>query len=180
MSVSLDGFVEDREPVARLGTHRRGLHTAFNGEAAAVSAFLYGRRMYGLMAGYWPTAESRAGATPAEIEFARIWVPKPKVVFSSTLAEVGWNSRLVRGDPVEEVRRLKAESGFDMGVGGPTLAAALVRAGLVDEFRLAVHPVILGAGRPFFPSLDDGIDLRLLETRRFGSGVVALRYETRR
>ena len=98
-------------------------------------------------------------------------------MFSRTLDRVEWNSRLVRDDAVAEVARLKAEPGFDMDVGGPTIASALMRAGLIDEYRLFVQPVILGAGRPFFPALEDRIGLRLLETRTFGSGVVYLRYE---
>ena len=102
----------------------------------------------------------------------------PKIVFSSTLDEVAWNSRLVRGDAIAEVARLKAEPGFDMDVGGPTLAGSLLRAGLVDEIQVVVHPVVLGAGLPFFPPLDTPIKTRLLETRTFGSGVVLLRYET--
>jgi dihydrofolate reductase len=111
------------------------------------------------------------------IEFAGIWKDKPKIVFSRTLRQVEWNSRLVRDDAAEEVARLKAQPGFDMDVGGPTTASTLMRLGLIDECRLFVHPVILGAGTPFFPALDDRISLKLLETRTFDSGVVYLRYE---
>jgi dihydrofolate reductase len=82
----------------------------------------------------------------------------------------------VRGDVVAEVERLKSEPGGDMEVGGPTLAAALIARGLVDEFGLVVHPVVLGAGTPFFPSLERRLALRLLDSRRFASGVVYLRY----
>jgi dihydrofolate reductase len=110
-------------------------------------------------------------------EFARIWAATPKIVFSRTLERVDWNSRLVGDDAVAEVTRLKADPGFDMGVGGPTLAASLIRARLVDEFRLYVNPVILGAGRPFLPAPTDSIRLKLLESRPFASGVVLLRYE---
>jgi dihydrofolate reductase len=110
------------------------------------------------------------------LEFAQIWRDKPKIVFSRTLSHVEWNSRLVRDDVVGEVARLRAQPGFDMGVGGPTLAASLMQAGLIDEYRLFVHPVILGAGNPYFPALEDRIGLRLLETRTFGSGVIYLRY----
>jgi dihydrofolate reductase len=91
---------------------------------------------------------------------------------------VEWNSRLVREDAVAEVARLKVEPGFDMDVGGPTIAATLLRAELIDEVRLCVHPLILGAGAPFFPPVEDRVWLQLLETRTFGSGVVYLRYET--
>jgi dihydrofolate reductase len=84
----------------------------------------------------------------------------------------------VRDDAAQEVARLKAQPGYDMIVGGPTTASTLMRLGLTDEYRLFVHPVILGAGTPFFPELDRRIDLKLLETRTFGSGVNYLRYET--
>ena len=153
------------------------LHAFFNDEARAMSTFLYGRRMYELMAAYWPTADTDPSATPAMLEFARIWKDTPKIVFSRTLERVEWNSRLVRDDAAAEVARLKAQPGFDMDVGGPTIASTLMRSGLIDEYRLFVQPVILGAGTPFFPSLDDRIGLTLVETRTFGSGVVYLRYE---
>lgn len=97
-------------------------------------------------------------------------------MFSTTLERVDWNSRLVRDGAAQEVARLKAGPGFDMDVGGPTLASTVLQAGLIDECRLFVQPVVLGAGTPFFPALDDRIGLKLLETRTFGSGVVYLRY----
>jgi dihydrofolate reductase len=134
--------------------------------------------MYELMVDYWPTAETDPSATPATLEFARIWKDKPKVVFSRSLARVDWNSRLVHDDAVAEVARLKAQPGFDMDVGGPTLASTLMRHGLIDEYHLYVHPVILGAGTPYFAALEDRIGLKLLDTRTFGSGVVYLRYGT--
>jgi dihydrofolate reductase len=121
------------------------------------------------MVDYWPTAEADPSATPAMLEFARTWRDKPKLVFSRTLPHVEWNSRLVRLDVVGEVARLRAEPGFHMSVGGPALASSVMRAGLIDEYRLCVHPVILGAGTPYFPALEDRIGLRLLETRTFGS-----------
>jgi dihydrofolate reductase len=112
------------------------------------------------------------------LEFARIWNGIPRIVFSRTLDGVDHDSRLVRDDPVEEVARLKAQPGVEMDVGGPTLASTLMRAGLIDEFRLFVHPIVLGAGTRFFPALEDRISLRFLETRTFESGVVYLSYET--
>jgi len=176
MSVSLDGFVET--PTRSLDWVRvdEELHAFFNDQAREMSASLYGRRMYELMAAYWPTAGSDPSATPAELEFASLWRDLPKIVFSRTLEAVDGNSRLVRGDVVEEVSRLKAQPGYDMDVGGPTIAAPLIRAGLVDEFRLFVQPVVLGGGTPFFPDMANRIDVELRETRTFGSGVVYLRY----
>jgi dihydrofolate reductase len=155
----------------------RGFIRTGNDEARDLSAFLYGRRMYQLMVEYWPTAESDRSATPVMREFARIWKDKPKVVFSTTLGRVDWNSRLVSDDAAGEVARLKVLPGFDMNVGGPTTASTFARLRLIDEYRLFVHPVILGAGTPFFPALDDRIGLRLVETGTFGSGVVYLRYQ---
>ena len=178
MSVSLDGFVETPSRSLDWVMVDEELHAFFNDEAREMSAFLYGRRMYQLMADYWPTAGADPSATPAMLEFARIWRDKPKIVFSRTLERVEWNGRLVRDDAVAEVERLKAQPGYDIDVGGPTVASTFVRLGLVDEYRLFVQPVVVGAGTPFFPSLADRITLRLLETRTFDNGVVYLRYAT--
>lgn len=176
MNVSLDGFVDTPDHSLDWANVDEELHRWFNDESRAAGAFVYGRRLYEVMAAYWPTAESDPAATPAMVEFARIWNPKPKVVFSSTLDEVQWNSRLARGDVGEEIERLRAEVEGEISVGGPTLAAELIRRGLVDDYRMAVHPVILGAGTPFFPPLARPLDLRLVEARRFDSGVMYLGY----
>jgi dihydrofolate reductase len=178
LSVSLDGFADSSSHSLDWVQIDEELHTFFNDQSREISASLYGRRMYELMFGYWPTAGADPAATPAEVDFAGIWKRIPRIVFSTTLNQVDPGSRLVRSDPVEEVARLKAQPGYDMDVAGPTLASALMRAGLVDEYRLFVHPIILGAGTPFFAALDARVPLRLLETRTFGSGVVYLRYET--
>jgi dihydrofolate reductase len=177
MSVSLDGFVETPSRSLDWVNVDGELHSFFNDQAREMSASLYGRRMYELMADAWPAVETDPSATPAMLEFAGIWKELPKIVFSRTLESVGPNSRLVRDDATEEVARLKAQPGFDMDVGGPTFAATLMRAGLIDEYRLFVHPLILGAGKSFFATLDHRVGLRLVATRTFGSGVVYLRYE---
>jgi len=124
-SRSLDWVLIDKE-----------LHWFFNAEAREMSAFLYGRRMYELMVDYWPSAETDPAATPAMVEFARIWKDKPKAVFSRTLGHVDRSSRLIRDDAAEEVARLKAQPGIDMDVGGPTTASTFMRLGLIDEYRL--------------------------------------------
>ena len=176
MSISLDGFVESTSRSLDWVQVDEELHTFFNDQSREISASLYGRRMYELMFGYWPTAGADPAATPAEVEFAGIWNRIPRIVFSTTLDQVDPASRLVRSGAAEEVARLKAQPG-DMDVGGPTLASTLMRAGLIDEYRLFVHPMILGAGTPFFAAMDTRIPLRLLETHTFSSGVVYLRYE---
>jgi dihydrofolate reductase len=178
MSVSLDGFIDTPRHSLDWAVVDDELHSLFNDQAREVSASLYGRRMYELMTAYWPTAQADPEATPAMLEYARIWKETPRIVFSTTLTEVDPGSRLVRDDPVEEVARLKAQPGFDMDVGGASLASTLIRAGLVDEYRLSIHPVILGAGTRFFPALEDRIGLKLVEKRSFDSGVIYLRYET--
>ena len=111
-----------------------------------MGTFLYGRRLYELMAGYWPTADRNPAAHPVEVEFAHIWKEKPKIVFSRTLDRVKWNARLVREVIADEIIRLKAEPGDELEVGGPTLAATFMRLGLIDEYRPIVHPVVLGCG----------------------------------
>ena len=178
MNVSLDGFVETTSHSLDWGLMDEELHTWFNEEERNVEAELYGRRMYETMAAYWPTAESDPDATPATLDFARIWNAKQKVVFSTTLQAVKWNSRLVRGDVTQQLAKLRAEFPGDLSVGGPTLASEFVRRNLIDEYHVVVHPVVLGAGTPFFPA-GSRVDLELFETRTFASGVVYLGYRRR-
>ncbi|MEU8762313.1 dihydrofolate reductase family protein [Streptomyces sp. NPDC048659] len=160
---------------------------------------LYGRKLWETMSAYWPTGDEQPGATPAEIEFARNWRETPKVVFSGggagtdassdaasdaasdhPIGEAAWNARLFTGDAVTEITRLKSEDGPPMSIGGATLAGAAIRAGLIDEYVIAVHPVLIGAGTPFFTALDRWVKLNLVETRTFPGGVVLTRYETTR
>jgi dihydrofolate reductase len=176
LNVSLDGFVEAPDGSLGWANVDEELHRWFNDGARAAGVFVYGRRMYELMSAYWPHGEIDPEATPAMVEFARIWRATPKVVVSSTLADVQWNSRLARGSLVSEIERLRDEVDGDVGVGGATLAAELIRRDLVDEYRPAVHPVLLGSGTPFYPALDRPLDLRLEETRSLESGVVISRY----
>ncbi len=176
LSVSLDGYIETPHRALDWVMVDEALHTFFNDQAREMTAFLYGRRMYEIMAEYWPTADKDPSAPAYVVDFAHIWQEKPKVVFSKTLDEVGWNGRVVRDNLAEEIARLKAYPGAYMGVGGATLAATLIKMGLVDEFHLLVHPVVLGGGTPYFPPLANKMDLHLVETRTFDSGVVYLRY----
>ncbi len=178
MNVSLDGYVETPDHGLDWTIVDDELMTWFNDRFRGLAASLYGRRLYELMAAHWPTAESDPASTEPEREFARIWNATPKVVFSSTLDAVEWNSRLVRGDVSDELARLRAEFDGDFEVGGATLAASFIRRGLVDEFGLVVHPVVLGAGTPFFPPLETPIRMQLKEKHTFASGIVYLGYVT--
>ncbi len=175
-SVSLDGFVESARGDLDWSLIDEEIHTHFNDQERTVDLILYGRRLYELMASFWPTADTNPQAPPFVREYAKIWKSKPKVVFSTTLMHVEWNSRLVRDDLAAEVQRLKAEPGMYISVGGPGLASSLIRLGLVDEYWLYFNPVLLGGGKPMFPSLKEQVPLSLLETKRFANGVMLLRY----
>ena len=176
LNLSLDGFVETPDHGLAWTTIDEELHAWFNDRERETAASLYGRRLYEVMAAHWPTAADDPNITPVEREFAAIWNARPKIVFSRSLERVDWNSRLVHGDVAQVLADLRAEFDGDLEVGGPTLAAQFIERGLVDVYRLVVHPVFLGAGTPYFPRLERPAGLRLTETRTFASGVVALGY----
>ena len=174
MGVSLDGFIAG--PGGDIPAPDEELHRFHNEQARATRADLYGRRLYEVMR-YWETAgEQNPSAPDYEHEFERIWKDTRKLVFSRTLDSVAPGYELVRTDLAETVAALKAEPGGELATGGAGLAASLLALGLVDEIRPLVYPIALGGGTPFLPALDAPLDLRLLETRTFGSGVVYLRY----
>ena len=180
MNLSLDGYVAAPGDDLGWSTPSDELFQFWSDRVAATDLALYGRRLWEAMSPHWPTADQQPDVTPAHAEFSRRWRDMPKVVFSSTIDTVDWNARLVAGDAVAEIARLKAEDGGPMDIGGATLAAAAMRAGLIDEYVLVTHPVLVGGGAPFFTALDSWVDLSLVETRRFPDGVLLTRYETRR
>jgi dihydrofolate reductase len=175
MGVSLDGFIAGPDGEIDWSAPDEELHRFHNQQARETGAHLYGRRLYEVMR-YWETADEERSAPEHELEFARIWKDTPKIVFSKTLEKVEGNARLVRDNVAEEVARLKEEPGNDLAVGGAGLASTLIKPGLIDEYRLFVSPVVLGAGTPYFPALEQRINLELVETRTFGSHVVYVRY----
>jgi dihydrofolate reductase len=141
---------------------------------SSIDTILFGRVTYELMAGYWPTAKPEAD-DPRIIEAMN---ELPKIVFSRTLKSVDWNnSRLVNGDVAREVAKLKAQAGKDMVIyGSGSLVSALAPAGMIDEYRIFVAPVVLGSGKPLFRDVANRFSLKLLESRSFGAGLVLLRY----
>jgi dihydrofolate reductase len=175
LNTSLDGYVETVDKSLDWATVDDELHQWFNDHQRTIDASLYGRGMYETMS-YWPTARSDPNATPVMLEYAEIWMNTPRIVFSKSLENVDWNSRLTREEPEAVLESLREEFPGDMEVGGATLASSFIKRGLVDEFQLMVHPVAIGAGTPYFPDSMSRARLRLLETRRFESGVVYLRY----
>ena len=176
LNVSLDGFIETPDHSLDWAIVDEEVHQWFNEQARTLDATLYGRRMYEVMAAYWPTGGDDPAATDLTREFARIWNPMPKIVFSTSLDRVDHNARLVRGDVGGVLDTLRTEFEGDLDVSGADLAGQFVRRGLVDEFQLMIHPVVLGAGTAFWPMLDGPLRLRLTETRGFASGVMLLSY----
>ncbi|WP_433566110.1 dihydrofolate reductase family protein [Nocardia sp. CA-151230] len=176
MSVSLDGFIAG--PGGDIGwTAPDAEQMRFHLEQTRdVAAHLCGRRLYQEML-VWETAEQTM-SDEADLEFARIWRPIPKVVFSRTLNSVAGNARLATQDIGTEVRRLRDRLGGGVvAIGGAGLAAAAISEDLIDEYHQFVRPVILGSGTPYFPPLDKPLDLRLIESRTVSSQVVYLRYQ---
>ncbi|HEY7134337.1 MAG TPA: dihydrofolate reductase family protein [Acidimicrobiia bacterium] len=174
-NVSLDGYIEDA-------------HGSFNWTAPADEVFafitdlvrpvgtsLYGRRLYETMA-VWETDPSFAAQSELMGDFARVWQAADKVVYSTTLREVSTaNTRLEHDFDPDATRDLKASAARDLTIGGANLAAKAFKAGLVDECHLMIYPVFVGSGKPALPR-DGRADLELLDERRFGNGVVSLRY----
>jgi len=174
--VSLDGFIAGPDGDIDWSAPDEELHRFHNQQARELGAQLYGRRLYEVMR-YWETAEENPSAPEVELEFARIWKDTPKIVFSKTLEKVEGNARLVRDGVAEEVAKLKEQPGKDLAVGGAGLASTCMNLGLIDEYRLFVSPVVLGGGTPYFPALEERINLELVETQTFGSRVVYVRYQ---
>lgn len=177
LSMSLDGFMEgpDRDISWHLVDDE--VHQHFNEMLSGMGGFLSGRVTHELMAEFWPTADQDPTNGPLMAEFAGIWRDTPKIVYSRTLDRADWNTTVVREVVVDEVLALKARPGGDLALGGANLAATFLRLGLVDEFRVYVHPVLVGGGAPLFPRDGGGrTPLRLAETRVFGNGVVLLRH----
>jgi dihydrofolate reductase len=177
-NVSLDGYINSSSGSLEWGGVDEELHAWFNDRARESSADIYGRRLYETMAAHWPFALDDPDSSPVEQDFARIWNATPKIVFSRTLETAPFAQRLMRTDIVDEIAGLKNEFDGEIGVGGAMLANSLVARDLIDEYRLIVHPVVIGGGTPFFPP-GVQLSLRLTETHHFGNGAFLLRYERR-
>jgi dihydrofolate reductase len=176
-NVSLDGYIADEDGKFDWGAPGEEYYSFINDLLRPVGTYLYGRRLYELMA-VWETDPAVAAQSPGTREFAEIWQSADKVVYSRTLEAAGTTrTRIERGFDPEAVRQLKAAAERDVTVGGPTLGAHAITAGLVDEYQLFVWPVVVGGGKRFLPN-KARLQLELLDERRFGSGVVYLRYRT--
>ncbi|CAH0257079.1 MULTISPECIES: dihydrofolate reductase family protein [unclassified Arthrobacter] len=176
MQVSLDGFFEGLDRDISWHMVDEELHRHMNEKLAPMGAFLEGRVTYELMEGFWPTADQDPDVSPVMADFAQIWRNLPKLVYSRTLTTAGRNAAVIREVVAEEVLALKSQPGGDMALGGAELADTFRRLGLIDEYWVYVHPVLIGRGRPMFKDADSRAQLRLLETHTFGNGVALLRY----
>ncbi|WP_395295741.1 dihydrofolate reductase family protein [Kitasatospora hibisci] len=172
---SLDGFIEGPNgefdwPVMdpELSAYSRSL-------TESADIFLYGRGVWELMAGFWPHAEEFS-THEHDLAFAPVWRKAPKVVVSTTLGHVDWNTRVIGENVVEELAALKRGGAHLLLFGGSTLAAHLTEHQLIDEYQVFVHPVVLGGGKPVFRSPQPGFGLTLVESRVFDKQVTLLRH----
>ena len=174
-NMSLDGYIEDERGAFDWFTPDDDVFASTTDLLRSVGAFLYGRRLYEAMA-VWETNAALAARSELMADFATAWQAASKVVYSTTLAAVSTaNSRLERHFDPTAVQQLKAAASSDLTIGGANLAAQALKAGLVDECQLFVWPLLVGGGKPALPT-DTRADLELLDERRFGNGVIHLRY----
>ncbi len=174
---SLDGYIADEEGNFDWAMPDEEVHTFINDLERPVGTHLYGRRMYETML-YWETANTVADH-PVEQNFAKIWRAAEKVVYSKTLETVSSaRTRIERAFDPDAIRQMKASAERDISVGGPELAAQAFGAGLVDECHLFLAPIVIGGGKRTLP---EGVRvvLELMDERRFGNGMVYLRYRTK-
>jgi dihydrofolate reductase len=175
INVTLDGCCDHRGIPADEELHRHAVENL-----ARADALLFGRVTYELMEAAWrPSAQTRAWPdwmAPWMEPFARTIDAAKKYVVSGTLARIGWNAELVRGDLGKAVQQLKRESGKGLFVGGVKLPLALAELGLIDEYEFVVHPRLAGHGPTLFAGLSKPLDLKLVSRLEFASGAVAMRY----
>jgi dihydrofolate reductase len=172
MNITLDGYCDH---TAMVVTDELMEH--YNEQMRNTGMLIYGRITYQLMEEYWPLIAKNPGDNKPENDFAVLMDNVPKVVFSKTLKAVDWKSAtLAQGDLFEEVLKLKQQAGKDLFVGSPSLIAQLMQRDLIDEYRLAVHPVVLGRGLVLFKNIEHKVGLRLVKTKTFSSGVVVVYY----
>lgn len=175
MGMSLDGYIAGPDGGFDWSVPDAELFDLYTAELRQTSVHLLGRKLYETML-YWEDPDQAESFDDAEREWARLWRALPKVVFSTTLSAVhGSNARLATGSPSAEIARLRAESDDgEIAIGGAALAAAA--ADLIDEYRVSVHPVLVGGGAPLFPRAERRVDLDLIDTRAFSSKIVYSRY----
>jgi dihydrofolate reductase len=174
MSVSVDGFITDREGGIGWGAPDDELFRFHLARVRELGCHLCGRKLYETML-VWETDPSLRD-TELHAAFADVWCALPKVVFSRTLDRVQGNARLAEGSVAEEVAAALAATDKDVEIGGAGLAAAAIELGLVDELRMFRYPIVVGGGTPVLPPVTEDVPLELIESRTFGSRVIYERY----
>ena len=174
MSVSVDGFIADREGAFGWTAPKEGQFRFHITRTRELGGYLCGRRLYETKL-VWETDPSMRDSEPGAA-FADVWRALPKVVFSRTLDSVGGNARLAEASLAEEAAAALDATDKDVSIGGAGLAAAAIELGLVDELRMFRNPVVIGGGTPFLPPVTQDVPLDLIETRTFGSRVIYERY----
>jgi dihydrofolate reductase len=184
MNVSVDGYIEraagehesEAPPWVRID---EPLHEHFNEQARGLALMVEGRVVYEMMESYWPAARTDDSEPPVMQEFGHIWTDMPKVLVSRTRTSAEHNTRIVGGDDdaLEQLATIREETDGPIGVGGATLATAMLEAGLLDELLLYVHPAVLGSGRPLFDQLSEPLLLEPVELVEFENGVVMRRFQ---
>lgn len=173
---SLDGYIADEDGRFDWSAPDEEVHAFVNDLERPVGTYLYGRRLYEVMT-FWETAHRQPDQSAIALDFANLWRAASKIVYSTTLEATSTaHTRLERSFDPQAVRALKAAAERDLSIGGPALAAHAFRAGLVDEVRVFVSPVIVGGGTRFLPD-KIRLSLELTEEHRFSNGVVFLRYQ---
>jgi dihydrofolate reductase len=179
-SITLDGYFTDRHGDMSWAHAQQDAewNEFIAGNAGGDAAFLFGRITYEMMASFWPTPQAREMAP----EVAEAMNARQKLVFSRTMTRASWNNtRLLKGDTIGEVQKLKQETGPGLMIfGSGTLVAPLARAGLIDEYTMVIHPLALGAGRTMFEGMEAKLSLRVTKSRVFKSGQVVVWYEPKR
>lgn len=179
---SLDGYIADKDDKFDWAMPDKEVHAAVNDIERPIGTYLYGRRMYEVMV-FWETAQTVPGQPPfvpglelPERDFAKMWRAADKIVYSKSIEAVSSSrTRIERTFDPAVVRQMKSRAGRDITVGGPNLAAQMIKARLVDEYHLFVNPIVVGGGKKWLPD-DVLLKLELIAERRFGNGVVHVHY----
>lgn len=173
INMTLDGFCDHTAGIVNDETHQH-----YNDLLSSADTMIFGRITYQLMESYWPAVVKNPTANAPMDEFAVLIDNISKIVFSRTLKNVDWKNTELKTEIIaEEILELKQQAGKDILVGSPSLIVALSQLGLIDEYQISIHPVVLGSGLPLFKNIKDTINLKLLKTKTFDCGVVTLYYQ---
>jgi len=171
--MTLDGFCDHTAGIADDETHQH-----YNDLLRSADTLIYGRKTYQLMESYWPDIVTTPTGNKSEDEFAVLIDTIQKIVYSRNLKDVEWKNTILKHKIIkEELLGLKQQPGKNILVGSPSMIVAFTQLGLIDEYQICVHPVILGSGLPLFKNIKETVDLKLLTTKTFRCGVVMLSYE---